>query len=62
MDKEELKARIKFLFSEEMLQSAKEAEYAATCKTCGRVILCGKILCDINPCELKERHESFNRS
>lgn len=44
---------IKRMFDPEVIREL--AEDRAACKTCGRVVLCGKVVCENSPCELKAR-------
>ena len=55
IDLEKVRNRFSELFSKQNLEALREAEEKAACQACGRVILCGKIHCEFNSCELKER-------
>lgn len=55
INKEKLAERVKFLFSDEMIENFKKAEDVASCKICGRVVFCGEVSCENTPCDLKER-------
>lgn len=46
---------IKRMFDPDVIRELAEAEDRAACKTCGRVVLCGKVVCENSPCELKAR-------
>jgi len=46
-------------FTHTMIQAMADAEEAAACKKCGRVIFCGaKTLCSDTECELQHRKNS----
>lgn len=55
MNIDRVRERIKVLFAPEFIQAAEEAEEKAACKTCSKLVLCGKVFCDNITCELKER-------
>ena len=55
IDLEKVRNRLSELFSKQNIEALREAEEKAARQACGRVILCGKIHCEFNSYELKER-------